>query len=159
MKTLIGCAVSLIVLLPGAVFGQGMDELIAKLDAISNDCPNAWVNEFHYDDQGIDTNEFIEICFGPDSGPTNLNEYQCWIYDQYGGAISNIGLEEFNCPGGMTREEIEGVNFQYADLADMTATYNPETLKDGFNTMPDGEEIFYISNPGLGLWSFRDRFR
>jgi len=99
MKTLIGCAVSLIVLLPGAVFGQGMDELIAKLDAISNDCPNAWVNEFHYDDQGIDTNEFIEICFGPDSGPTNLNEYQCWIYDQYGGAISNIGLEEFTLGG------------------------------------------------------------
>jgi len=24
--------------------------------------------------------------------------------------------------------------------------------------MPDGEEIYYISNPALGLWAFKDRF-
>ena len=40
----------------------------------------------------------------------------------------------------------------------MTARYNPETLKDGINVMADGEEVFYISNPALGLWAFRDRF-
>ena len=39
----------------------------------------------------------------------------------------------------------------------MTAKYNPETLKDGWNTV-DGEEIFYISNPGLGLWAYKARF-
>jgi hypothetical protein len=62
------------------------------------------------------------------------------------------------CPGGMTREEIEGVNFRYASLDVMTEKYNPRTLRQGFNTMPDGEEIFYISNPALGLWSYRGRF-
>ena len=31
-------------------------------------------------------------------------------------------------------------------------------LRDGFNVMDDGEEIFYISNPALGLWAFKDRF-
>jgi len=24
--------------------------------------------------------------------------------------------------------------------------------------MPDGEEIFFISNPAIGLWSVRERF-
>ena len=61
------------------------------------------------------------------------------------------------CPGHLTREEIESVNFKYHDLADMIKKYNPETLKDGFNTMADGEEIFFISNPALGLWSSKER--
>ena len=62
------------------------------------------------------------------------------------------------CPGNLTKEEIESVNFKYVDLAQMTQKYNPGKLKDGFNVMPDGEEIFYISNPALGLWAFKDRF-
>ncbi len=36
--------------------------------------------------------------------------------------------------------------------------YNPEELVDGYNTLANGEEIYYISNPALGLWSSRDRF-
>ncbi len=62
------------------------------------------------------------------------------------------------CPGHLTKEEIESVNYKYADLDEMLKKYNPEHLKDGFNTMPDGEEIFYISNPALGLWTFKERF-
>lgn len=61
------------------------------------------------------------------------------------------------CPGHLTREEIESVHFEYGDLAEYTAKYNPEVLKDGWN-MVDGEEIFYVSNPGLGLWAYRGRF-
>lgn len=62
------------------------------------------------------------------------------------------------CPGHVTQEEIESVNFKYADLQEMMNRYNPETLKDGYNTLPDGEEIFYISNPAIGLWAYRERF-
>ena len=63
------------------------------------------------------------------------------------------------CPGpGVTKEEIESVGFAYGNLEEMTARYNPEKLKDGFNTLPDGEEIFYISNPALGLWALRSNF-
>ena len=40
----------------------------------------------------------------------------------------------------------------------MLGKYPPDKLKDGFNTMPDGESIFYISNPALGLWALRDKF-
>lgn len=67
------------------------------------------------------------------------------------------------CPGkgkeNLTREEIESVGFQWADYDKMVASYNPEVLKDGYNALPNGEEIFFISNPALGLWAFRDRFK
>jgi nickel-dependent lactate racemase len=62
------------------------------------------------------------------------------------------------CPGGLTRQEIEGVGFRHADLRSMMSKYNPERLKEGLNAMPDGEQIFYISNPALGLWAYRERF-
>lgn len=62
------------------------------------------------------------------------------------------------CPGYINKEEIESVNFNYADINFMLDRYNPEKLKDGFNVMPDGEKIFYISNPALGLWAYKERF-
>ncbi|HAM99893.1 MAG TPA: D-mannonate epimerase [Marinilabiliales bacterium] len=63
------------------------------------------------------------------------------------------------CPGHLTKEEIESVNFNYAGLQEMMKRYNPETLKDGYNQLPGGEEIFYISNPAIGLWAYRERFK
>ncbi|KPL08834.1 D-mannonate epimerase [candidate division BRC1 bacterium SM23_51] len=62
------------------------------------------------------------------------------------------------CPGDLTREEIEGVGFEYADLGEITKRYNPERLRNGFNRMPDGEEVFYIANPALGLWGLKSQF-
>jgi nickel-dependent lactate racemase len=63
------------------------------------------------------------------------------------------------CPGILTRKEIESVNFGFADLATMIKKYDPEKLKEGFNRMKDGEEIFYISNPATGLWASKERFK
>jgi nickel-dependent lactate racemase len=62
------------------------------------------------------------------------------------------------CPGGLTREETEGVGFGYAAPADMMKRYDPAALSDGVNVLPGGERIFYISNPALGLWALRSRF-
>ncbi len=58
----------------------------------------------------------------------------------------------------MSRQEIESVGFAYGDLGEMLRRYPADSLKDGWNIMPDGEEIYYISNPALGLWAYRDRF-
>ena len=58
----------------------------------------------------------------------------------------------------ITGEEIESVGFQAADYDEMAARYNPETLHYGYNTLPDGEEIYYIPNPALGLWINREKF-
>ncbi len=61
------------------------------------------------------------------------------------------------CPGYLTKKEIESVGFNYARLDEITDKYNPEKLKDGFNKLDNGEEIFYIPNPAVGLWSSKER--
>ena len=58
----------------------------------------------------------------------------------------------------ITREEIEGVGFGWADYDATIARYNPETLQYGYNVLPDGEEIYYIPNPALGLWINKEKF-
>ncbi len=62
-------------------------------------------------------------------------------------------------PGHLSKEEIEQVNFDYFSLDEALAKYNPDQLKDGFNTLDNGEEIFYISNPALGLWALKEDFQ
>jgi nickel-dependent lactate racemase len=61
------------------------------------------------------------------------------------------------CPGHLSKEEVEGVGFSYGDLNAMLKRYDPSKLSLGVNQV-DGEEIFFISNPGLGLWAHRSRF-
>jgi hypothetical protein len=63
------------------------------------------------------------------------------------------------CPGHLSREEIESVGYEYADLADAERRYDPKQLHDGWNTLPDGERVYYISNPALGLWAYEGRLR
>ncbi|MGO9438337.1 MAG: lactate racemase domain-containing protein [Terracidiphilus sp.] len=60
------------------------------------------------------------------------------------------------CPGQLTREEIEGVGFEYGDLPTMLKQYDPAKLTHGYNRV-DGEDIFFIANPGLGLWAHASR--
>ncbi|MDD3910470.1 MAG: D-mannonate epimerase, partial [Proteiniphilum sp.] len=66
------------------------------------------------------------------------------------------------CPGkapeNLSRQEIESVGFKWEDIDKAMGKYTPHSLKEGFNTLPDGEEIYYISSPALGLWAHRDRF-
>jgi nickel-dependent lactate racemase len=51
------------------------------------------------------------------------------------------------------KEEIEQVGYQYADAMEMQRRYDPAVMKEGWNTMPDGEKVFYISTPSAGLWA------
>jgi nickel-dependent lactate racemase len=60
-------------------------------------------------------------------------------------------------PGGLTRSEIEGVYYQFADLDQVLNRYSPERMHEGVNTLPDGEEIFFIGTPSAGLWATRER--
>ncbi len=62
------------------------------------------------------------------------------------------------CPGKLTRAEIEAVGYRYADLNTMMRRYDPKHLVPGENTLPDGEQIYYVPNPALGLWAERSRF-
>lgn len=62
------------------------------------------------------------------------------------------------CPGHLTREEVEGVGYGYADLETTRRRYDPETLADGWNEV-DGEKIYFVRNPALGLWASRARLQ
>ena len=58
----------------------------------------------------------------------------------------------------ITKEEVIGVGFGAVDYDETVKKYNPETLQYGYNTMPDGEEIYFIPNPALGLWINKEKF-
>jgi nickel-dependent lactate racemase len=62
------------------------------------------------------------------------------------------------CPGYLSQEEVEGVGFEYGDLETMLTRYNPQTLSQGYNRV-NGEEVFFIGNPGLGLWAYRGKLK
>lgn len=62
------------------------------------------------------------------------------------------------CAGGLSRAEVEAVGFEHGNLDDAMRRYPVEQLRDGLQTMPDGEEIFFISNPALGLWALKSQF-
>jgi nickel-dependent lactate racemase len=63
------------------------------------------------------------------------------------------------CPGYLTRNEIESVNFRYSDLKTMMKKYDPAKLHEGMNKLSGGEEIYYISNPAVGLWASKDKLK
>jgi len=57
----------------------------------------------------------------------------------------------------ISRSEIESVGYEASDYEETAAVYDPEKLSYGYNTV-NGEEIFFIPNPALGLWISRERF-
>jgi len=60
------------------------------------------------------------------------------------------------CPGELTKGDVESVGFEFGDLKTMLARYSPLELRHGYNRV-DGEEVFFIPNPGLGLWACRGK--
>lgn len=100
----------------------------------------------------VNTPKIMHFVNSTDDLPKNLSAAAHLIHGSSEGRFTIT-----YCPGKLTREETEGVGYRYADLAAMQARYNPARLKDGWNALADGERIFYISNPALGLWASRDR--
>ncbi|MHA2073472.1 MAG: lactate racemase domain-containing protein [Candidatus Hodarchaeales archaeon] len=61
-------------------------------------------------------------------------------------------------PGKLTKSEIINVNYNYQELKKIYEIYDIRKLKEGKNSLPDGEEILVIKNPALGLWSTKNKF-
>ena len=61
------------------------------------------------------------------------------------------------CTDLLARDDIERAGYRHADLKPMLGRYNPAILEEGFNTLADGEDIFFVRNPALGLWAWGDR--
>jgi nickel-dependent lactate racemase len=60
------------------------------------------------------------------------------------------------CPGHLSKAEIQGVGFQYGDLSTTLKHYRVQELRQGYNQV-NGEQVFFIANPGLGLWAYRGK--
>jgi hypothetical protein len=60
-------------------------------------------------------------------------------------------------PGFLTEKEIRSVNFNYAGLNETLKQYDPLKLRNGFNTLLDGQQIYFISTPSAGLWSTAEK--
>lgn len=56
------------------------------------------------------------------------------------------------------QKEIESICFRYADFDEMIKRYDPTKLVQGKNILSDGEEIYFISNPAMGLWADKGKF-
>jgi nickel-dependent lactate racemase len=62
------------------------------------------------------------------------------------------------CPGMLKREDVENVGYAFSPMSGMCDRYDPRALKQGPNVLPDGEEIYFISNPAAGLWACKEKF-
>ncbi|MGB9747782.1 MAG: lactate racemase domain-containing protein [Bacteroidales bacterium] len=62
------------------------------------------------------------------------------------------------CTEHIGKKDITGVGYEYMPLKEALGLYHPERCTEGWNILPNGERFYYISNPGLGLWSVRNRF-
>jgi nickel-dependent lactate racemase len=60
------------------------------------------------------------------------------------------------CPGGLSRSEVEQVGFAFGELREYLGHYRPDELQAGCNRIK-GEDVFFVPNPGLGLWAYRER--
>src|SRR5262249_37975388 len=60
-------------------------------------------------------------------------------------------------PGHLSKKEIEGVGYRYVALDDALERYPPEKMQEGWNTMSDGEKVFFLSTPSAGLWATHAR--
>ncbi len=67
------------------------------------------------------------------------------------------GVHPATGPSSTSLSAEESVGYAYLDVDEALARSNPDTMTDGWNTMPDGEKVFDISTPSAGLWSTRDR--
>lgn len=107
------------------------------------------IRQFGY----IGRSNVLELCQSDAEMQNNLSVAAHLIHGSADGKFSiTYAVEK------LTKEEIEGVNFKYIPLSEALDQYPLKDLKEGYNTL-NGEEIYYIGNPALGLWACRDLFR
>ena len=95
----------------------------------------------------------IELCRTQSDLGANLSAAAHLIHGSSDGRFSIT-----YCVRNVTREEIEGVHFKYMPYDEAVKRYDPAVLQDGWNTLPDGEEIYFVPNPALGLWADKNRY-
>jgi hypothetical protein len=62
------------------------------------------------------------------------------------------------CTNKLSGDLVRKVGYRHAHCDEAMRKYNPQTMREGFTLLPDGEEVYYISNPAIGLWAERRKF-
>lgn len=57
----------------------------------------------------------------------------------------------------ISKEEIDSVGYISADYDEVVKVYDPDKLEYGYNDV-NGEEVYFIPNPALGLWIDKNKF-
>ncbi|MGM9522695.1 MAG: lactate racemase domain-containing protein [Oscillospiraceae bacterium] len=70
----------------------------------------------------------------------------------HGSSDGRFSITYATRPENLSKEDIELVGFNWADFEETARRYDPKTLCEGWNTLPDGEEIYFVGTPALGLW-------
>ncbi len=60
-------------------------------------------------------------------------------------------------PGHLKRADVEKIKYHYMDINKALEKYPIEKLDNGWNIL-NGEKLYYISNPALGLWADKKKF-
>lgn len=60
-------------------------------------------------------------------------------------------------PENIPEADIIGAGYGYMDVKEALDRYPVETMEDGWQTMADGEEVYLVKTPALGLWKAEDR--
>jgi len=126
----------LIVLAPG-VHKFGEDDTIDKL-----------IRKYGYTGR----EHIIELCKTQEDLKNNMSAAAHLIHGSSDGRFKIT-----YCTRLLSEEEVRGAGYDYAPYDEMVKTYDPARLTDGWHTV-NGEEIFYISNPALGLWADKSKF-
>lgn len=94
----------------------------------------------------------IALCKTEDDMKNNLSAAAHLIHGSADGRFTIT-----HCDKILTAEEVKALKYNYVPYDEAVKKYDPEKLQPGFNTLPDGEEIYYVPNPALGLWIAKDR--
>ena len=59
------------------------------------------------------------------------------------------------CTRHLGKEAVEAVGYRHLPYDVAASRYNPDTLRPGVNILPDGEAVYFIPNPAIGLWAVK----
>ena len=94
------------------------------------------------------TKRILELCKSEPELQNNLSAAAHLIHGSTDGRFKVT-----YAAGKLSRDEIEAAAFNYMPYDEAVTKYDPRKLKTGYNSMADGEDVFFIENPALGLWA------
>lgn len=122
----------------GGGFWDGTSNVSGVLTVNAPPMPNAWINEFHYDNNGTDVNEFVEVVV-ENAGDFELSDLAVVLYNGGNGQSYNTDLLSTFTPGAVI-----------GNFSIFTFTYPSDGIQNGG---PDGLALTYqgILIPGQFL--------